>query len=92
MVSDLLNFHVFSRRSCVASRGNLLMPPRSHFLASNPAVRYFTEQHEMQLQTTANVKTIANLVKMVRSVPCRPSSPTFPSCPLRSAESQINHH
>jgi hypothetical protein len=30
------------------------------------AVRYFTEQHEMQLQRRADVKTVANLVKTVR--------------------------
>ena len=29
------------------------------------AVRHFTEQHEMQLQRNATVKTVANLVKMV---------------------------
>ena len=31
-----------------------------------PAVRYFTEQHEMQLQQTPSVQTVANLVKEVR--------------------------
>jgi len=31
------------------------------------AVRYFIEQHEMQLQRRADVKTVANLVKTVRT-------------------------
>lgn len=30
------------------------------------AVRYFTESHEMQLQHTPGVRTVANLVKEVR--------------------------
>ena len=30
-----------------------------------PVVRYFTEQHEMQLQKPPNVKTVANLVRQV---------------------------
>jgi hypothetical protein len=32
------------------------------------AVRYFTEQHEMELQKRPNVKTVANLVKSVSAV------------------------
>ena len=35
-----------------------------------PAVRYFTEQHEMQLQRAPDVKTVANLVKTVSAAGC----------------------
>lgn len=39
-------------------------------LSLHPAVRYFTEQHEMQLQRTPGVWAVANMVKEVR--PPRP--------------------
>ena len=47
-------------RACSAS-------PRSSFAAllTPPAVRYFTESHEMQLNRTPGVWTVANLVKEV---------------------------
>ena len=58
----------------------------SHSPFPAPAVRYFTEQHEMQLQRTPGVWAVANMVKEVR--PPRPK----PAVVCRAPNARVVGH